>query len=165
MHPEFSVRCITHSHLLVVLWLHSSVDPPDSQWGPAVERVIEARRASKVTLRDTRQLVISDGGAPNTTQRQRFFRDFSAGLPSKVAVLTSALSNPVKRGVATALLWLNPAVRFYEPPAFEEALAYLDLTGSGAAIWSTYGELQQELKAVRSLQLVRRCLEPGLPLR
>jgi hypothetical protein len=162
MHPEFSVRCIAHPHLLVVLWLHSSVDPPDSQWDPAVERLIEVRRASKATLRDTRQLVISDGGAPNVGQRQRFFRDFSSGLPSKVAVLTTALSDPVKRGVATALSWLNPAVRFYEPPQFEEALAYLDLTSSRAAIWGAYGELQQELKTVRSLQFMRRCLQPGL---
>ncbi len=151
---ELSTSILEHEQFLVVLWLHTDIDPPASQWNTTVASLIELRQARKLAVERIRQLVISDGGAPNAFQRNRLTRDLHDGLPCKLAVVTTVLSNPIKRGIATALSWVNPSVRFYEPSGFLEALEYLDLADELDAIWREYQLLDTRIGPVRALRLI-----------
>src|SRR5688572_23544730 len=101
MAAELSTCILEHNRLFVVLWLHTAADPPANEWDPIVSALLEARRARLVHASLTRLLVLTDGGAPNALQRTRFTRDFHDGLQCPVSVVTTSLSNPVKRGIAT----------------------------------------------------------------
>jgi hypothetical protein len=161
MRAELLVSVVEHPRYFVVLWLHSELDPPKEQWDAAVERLSELRRARRLPVDRVRQLVVSDGGAPNALQRHEFVREFHEGLPTKVAVLTSVLeSQPVKRGIATALSWVNPSVRFYEPREAVEALIYLDLLEQRDAILHEYKRLQLKMRPLRDLSVVEFHLRP-----
>jgi hypothetical protein len=151
---ELSTSTIEHERFWVVLWLHTDVDPPPSEWDATVARLVGLRQTRRLAVERIRQLVISDGGAPNAFQRNRLIRDLHEGLPCKSAVVTTALSNPIKRGIATALSWVNPAIRFYEPPRFREALEYLDLANEIDAIRQEYQNLQKRLRPVRALKSI-----------
>ena len=118
----------------MVLWFHSDVDFSVSQWTAAIKLLLQTRRERGLSVDRIRALVITDGAAPNAAQRSEVMWDLYEGLPNKLAVLTLALSNPIKRGIATALSWVNPAIRFYRPTQFREALVYLDLTDQREAI-------------------------------
>jgi len=166
MFSELSTSVIELRRLVVVVMLHTEVDPTAGDWDRAMTHLTELRRARKVTVDRMRQIVVSDGGAPNALQRNRFLRNVYDGLPHKLAVVTSVLpSNPVKRGIATALSWTNPAIRFYEPEEFLEALGYLDLAGDGEAIWCEYQKLQALLVPVDTLRRIEAtALDRGTPL-
>jgi len=108
-----------------------------------------------------RSLVVTDGGAPNTKQRAQLAAAVNQA-PFKLAVVTTVLENPIKRGVATALSWLNPAIRFYVPSQFHDAVHYLGLAAHTDAVWRQYGELASELpRADKTLPLIARAT--GLP--
>jgi len=143
MREELATSLFSHPEFLVVLWLHTELDPPDGQWSAAVERLASARRSKGVALDCVRTLVISDGGSPSAAQRVQVMRDLHEGQPSRVAVVTLSLSSPVKRGVATALSWINPSVRFFQPARFQDALLYLDLVEHRREIEREYRELNE----------------------
>ena len=71
------------------------------------------------------------------------------------------LSNPFKRGIATALSWTNPAMKFFQPEETDEALRHLDLREARAAIWSEYGKLQRDAPRNATLGLIAAAT--GLP--
>jgi len=155
MREELATSILPHPLFLVVLWLHTEVEPPASQWATAVEQLVKARRQRGLGVDRVRSMVITDGGAPNPAQRVQIARDLHEGRPTKLAVLTLALSHPVKRGIATALSWVNPSIRFYQPTQFGDALAYLDLPDQGGAIQHEYQRLNARLNhLVRTLDLV-----------
>jgi hypothetical protein len=155
MREELATSIVPHAQFFVVLWLHTEVDPPADQWSGAIEQLVHARRQRGLSVDRLRSMVITDGGAPNAAQRAQTARDLHEGLPSKVAVLTLAMSNPVKRGVATALSWANPSIRLYQPKQLREALLYLDLVDERYAIELEYQRLHVRLnRLVRSFDLV-----------
>jgi len=156
MRSEFRTSILEHDRFMVVLWLHTEVEPPATEWASTVKRLGELRRTQKLPVSLIRQLVVSDGGGPGAVQRQQILDDFHDGMPSPVAVITHVLSNPVKRGMATALTWINPHVRFYEPSEFSKALEYLELTQSRKAIWREFHRLEGQLKPARALRLMKR---------
>lgn len=166
MRAEFLVSVVEHPLYFVVLWLHSEVDPPKEEWDAALERLTVLRRARRLPVDRLRQLVVSDGGAPNALQRRQFAQEFHEDVPTKLAVLTSVLaSEPVKRGIATALSWVNPSVRFFEPREAVEALIYLDLLDQRDAILHEYKRLQFKMRPLRDLSVVDFHLRPRWALK
>lgn len=137
-------------HLMLVL--HTTRDPSASEW---VEYERELRRLQQLHPHDMEQrvltLIISDGGSPNTEQRSRFQNELFGGRPAKVALLTNALSNPVKRGIVRALTWMNTGFRAFEPTDLEGALAYLGQPDLLEDVWSELCALQTRLPPVQTL--------------
>jgi hypothetical protein len=152
--PELAMSTLMQGELMVILWLHTQADPPDPEWDSAVSKLFGLRNARRLSADLIRQLVISDGGAPNALQRKEM-ADFFYGMPSKLSVVTPVLANPVKRGVATAVTWLNPASRFYEPPEMTQAIAYLDLTSVTSTLEAEFQRLQKQLPPIRTLAAVQ----------
>jgi hypothetical protein len=97
---------------------------------------------------------VSDGGAPNVSQRSRSLHEVQGGQPSKIAVVTTVLANPIKRGVATALSWVNPSIRFYEPSGVAKALQYLDIVDHASSVKTGLEKLELELGIVKALRLM-----------
>jgi hypothetical protein len=152
--PELAVSTLMQGKLMVILWLHTKIDPPDAEWDRTFSALCELRDAQHVTADLIRQLIITDGGAPNAVQRKQG-AEFYFGRPSKMCVVTTVLSNPIKRGVATALSWLNPAIRFYEPAQTADAISYLELTPLTQTLEAEFHKLQKQLPPIRALAAAR----------
>jgi hypothetical protein len=140
----------------VALWLHTEVDPPKDEWNAAVDALIADSKNVKTA--EMRHLVISDGAAPSASQRARMHKELAHEQPLRLAVITTVLSNPIKRGIATALHWANPEIRFFLPRDAKQALAHVDLAGETEAIWPRYLELQRALPPVKILNAVAAAL-------
>jgi hypothetical protein len=145
MREEMATSILPHPELLVALWLHTELDPPDHQWSAAVQSLVRERRTRGLAPNQLRYIVISDGGAPSGAQRVELFRDVHEGQPARVSAVTLALSNPVKRSIATAIAWVNPGIRFFQPARFQDALAYLELSDRRREIEREYRDLKQRL--------------------
>ncbi|MEJ7731171.1 MAG: hypothetical protein WKG00_18385 [Polyangiaceae bacterium] len=162
MARELALSILELGHRPLIMWLHTTVNPPADEWDAALETIVDHRAARNVAPSGMCHLVVSDGGAPSAKQRAQLLHAVWKGKPGKIAVVTPVLDNPIKRGVATALTWLNPLSRFYEPSGFRLALQYLDVTEHTDAIWNAYGELaQQLLPSNNALHLISTSV--GLP--
>jgi hypothetical protein len=140
----------------VALWLHTDVDPPKDEWNVALDHLIAETKTMRVD--QMRHLVISDGAAPSTAQRSRMNKELARDQPLRLAVITTVLSNPIKRGVATALSWANPQIKFFQPAQAHAALAHVDLADDVERIWNEYVELQSKLPPVKILEPVANAL-------
>jgi hypothetical protein len=109
------------------LWLHTANEVPKSEWDAPIARLLEFSREHPRDVASLRTLVLSDGGAPNAAQRAQVKNELLRGRGSKMSVITTALSNPVRRGLATAVQWMNPSTRFFLPRETSQALAHVDL--------------------------------------
>ena len=123
------------------LWLHTDKDVPQPEWDAALARLITFLREQRLSVADLRTLVLSDGGAPNAIQRARVRNEILKGHSSKSSVITMALSNPLRRGLATALQWMNPDTRFFLPRELSQALAHIDLAPWSGALAEHFAEL------------------------
>lgn len=150
------MRILRLGDLSVMLWLHTHVDPPADQFQEALAELGRHRRQHNVGLARVRSLVVTDGGAPGARQRAQLTTALDHS-PSRLAVVTTVLENPIKRGVATALAWLNPDVRFFLPDRFRDAVAYLELGIYEDRLWTELCALLSQLpRAEASLSLVAR---------
>jgi hypothetical protein len=147
-------------------WLHTAKNPPTQEWEACLAAARRAKRESGGDL-DLRSLVVSDGGAPNVKQRQEIFAGVLGGVRSPTAVITNSLTNPVKRGVATAIAWLNPAFRAFDPAMAREAFAHVGCQNPADrdAIWAALLELQRGLARVTTLEQAAAALGRPRPMR
>jgi hypothetical protein len=141
----------------VHLWLHTSEDPSAAMWDEAIATAGAIIERHNVSMRDYRGLVLSDGGAPNARQRSQLF-DMYQRQAAKSAVLTTVLSNPIKRGVATALQWMNPSMRFYQPHQAREALRILDVEDRWDEIAAALDALQTKIPPVAALAIAKHAM-------
>ena len=147
---EMAITGLRAGRLLVFVWLHTQNDPTDQEWDTAFEAMRTRLSKEGVSLTEVRSLVISDGGAPGGVQRARIGREF----PTKASVITTVLSNPVKRGIATALSWVNPRSFFASPKEARRALEHLDLGDQWDVLAPAFLELQAKLPPNHTLELV-----------
>ncbi len=138
----------------VCLWLHTATDPSGQEWTAACAECKKLVERLKGDTSRVRSLVFSDGGAPSAAQRVQLFRDIFNGK-LQIAVVTNSLTNPIKRGIATALFWINPAFRVFEPRDINAALAHIDLPPDFAELYAQYSELQSRLPPVESLRIAQ----------
>jgi hypothetical protein len=147
---DMAITSLRIEGLLVFVWLHTRHDPSPQEWNAAFELMDVRRAQANVTPAEIRQLVISDGGVPGGVQRARMGRDY----PCLVSVISTMLANPIKRGVATALGWVNPKFLFCEPHELSNALQHIGLAGKWSELGPAFQELQQFLPANKTLEQV-----------
>jgi hypothetical protein len=148
---ELAMDIVELEGFMVVLWPHTSTDPPQWEWDAAMQRISDYIREHHVGLHTVRGLVFSDGATPNAKQRASLRAPMAKG---KSAIITTVLTNPMKRGIATALMWIFPSFAFFEPRQTKAALQYLDLDGQLQVLWKHFAALQQRLPPNATLELV-----------
>jgi hypothetical protein len=136
----------------VSLWLHTAENPSTDLWNEGMERISEVKKLLGGDPSKVRTLAISDGGSPNAVQRGQLFIDLLEGK-SKVAGISSQLSNRLMRGVAQAIAWLNPNFRAFGPEQFALALEHLELTEYREEIVAALHELQKAVEPIRTMSL------------
>ncbi len=150
---SMGINAISLNGLEVVIALHTQHDPQPEEWAHYIDTHINLKKKNAGDLSRIRNFVVTDGGAPNVKQRAMMSEAF--GAASKVAVITNALSNPVKRGVATAISWANPSFKALPPEQWRIALRHVDLEGHMQMVLLELARLQSKLPPVTSLaQLV-----------
>lgn len=147
--------------LWVHLWLHGETNPTAELWEGGLEHARRVMLARHAILRNYRGLVFSDGGAPNAKQREQLARGLLGGVPVRSSVVTNVLDNPVKRGVATALQWLNPLIRFYTSADVVQALAHIGLEDAWHDLLSHLHALQVGVVPVRALRDAEQVMRRG----
>jgi hypothetical protein len=139
----------------VILSLHTSVNPTPESWLRYLDVLRAVLKEHRGNVDELRSLVISDGGAPNAAQRKQVM-DVVHGKPNKIGVITNSLDNPLKRGVATALTWLNPAFRAVLPARWSEIFAHLDLHQHVDEVFLEFDAMQGKLPENTTLAEVKR---------
>jgi len=142
----------------VCLWLHTSRDPSDEVWKRAMAEHETARRRASSLGGEVKALVVSDGGAPTLRQRSLLTQVFDY-RPFKVSIVTTAMTNPVKRGIATAMRWFNPALSMFPPDEMPAALAHLGLGEYWPQLETQFRQMQGELPQIRALELAVRAMD------
>lgn len=160
MEMAFSVEDRGHLRLQVVM--HTAASPPADEWRRYEELLRQTKGAQGVDIGRMRVLVISDGGAPNTHQRHVVQNEIWEGRPVKMALLTNSLGNPIKRGIARALTWMNPDVSIFAPHDLSGALHHLGLAHDFDAVWARCVALQAQLAPLQTLKAIAERL--GLPI-
>lgn len=144
---------------LAALWLTSDKDPPAEDWAAAMALLSTTSQKTGVPLGAFKHLVITDAGAPSAKQRA----ELSKMAPGKVAVVTPALSNPLKRGIATAVTWLNPQVVFFKPEEFMGALDHIGVGRHRLAVWTCYRDLAKSAPPNSTLKSIARRFDLAWP--
>ncbi|MBL9106518.1 MAG: hypothetical protein JNL82_36680 [Myxococcales bacterium] len=119
----------------VVILVHSKDAPADDEW----EEYIRDVRTWAPTIRAV--LVISEGGGPNSLQREQMEHALDRErFKGKTAVVT--LSR-VARGIVTALSWFNPNIKAFSTIQIPAALEYLEVPKPD------HDAIQKEIRALR----------------
>jgi hypothetical protein len=150
---QFAMRVVPVRPMAVALWLHTKADPPQAEWEAALAEVERFAQVQALPPERMRVLVVTDGGGPNARQRAQLAAN-AAMSKAKTAVVTTALSNPIKRGMATAVHWLNPETDFFQPAQLSDALAHVDLAAERNRLWTELLDLQKGLPPVETLRLL-----------
>jgi len=141
----------------VILQVCTSRDPPASEWTEYIGQFRAHCKRGAVAHDRVRILVVTDGGAPSLAQRtelREVLNELYAGKPIKSSVVTTVLTNPIKRGVATALQWFNPAMHFYTPAQWSAALGDLGLTSDAERIWKELQQLEQGVGPLSTMAMI-----------
>jgi hypothetical protein len=136
--------------LVVLVFLHTAEDPVPEEWAGGMRLWKELRAELKGDFSKSRSLVVTDGGAPNARQRAEMNEVF-AGQPHKIVVITNSLSNPLKRGVATAIGWVNPSFKAVGPDQWWSALQHTDLLQESERLLQELQRMQATLAPVKTL--------------
>ncbi|MEY2937243.1 MAG: hypothetical protein RL033_7992 [Pseudomonadota bacterium] len=151
--PQTAFRMIQVGHLHVGLWMHSERDPSAEEWTASCRAFRKLRESCGESTGTLRSLIVSDGGGPNSQQRAQFFREAQI-TQYPTAVITNALDNPIKRGIATAISWTNPRFRAFDPERWWQAFQHVGLADKIARVWSELAELQAQLPPNQTFQLI-----------
>jgi hypothetical protein len=146
---ELAFKVVERHGVRVALCLHTINPPPQHEWDAVMHELGHAGPQSQ----PPRLLVVTDGGAPDAKQRSQL-RDLWNGQSIKVSAIVPGYGNAVKRGVMTALSWLNANLKFFTPDEVEAALSHVDLSGELPGLWQDWLAIQRLLPPVRALRLI-----------
>jgi hypothetical protein len=150
--------------LAVSVWLHTEEDPLDAEWQSGLDQMHAMVLGIGNELHRLRNFVISDGGAPSAAQRKELNGRIYRNIPSKLGVITP-LHSPLKRGIATAIAWMNPAFKAAPVENWREVLRHLDLDGETATLLAICRDLQKNIPVLKTLtQLELRAAAFAQPL-
>lgn len=156
MSMEMSLKIVDRGSYVLALWLHTSNDPSDTEWRDACRRLTELRMKSPDRFERLRQIVVSDGGAPNQTQRALVHAESFGKKAVKLSLITIVLDNRVKKGISTALSWLNPGFKPFSPDQLDAALAHVDFAGD-YGLFREYADMQVSLgKPIETLHRINK---------
>ena len=145
--------------LVVGAMLVSELDPPHREWDRALEDLLHYLEQHAIDTEHVRMLSITQGGSPDTRQRAGLKKAFEGRHP-KVGVISAALDSPLKRGIATAIQWINPQVALFAPEQARAALTYLDLEHAAEKILEEYAALERRIRPLPVMQAVAQGLAP-----
>jgi len=122
-------------HTLVVV--HGATHPNDVDW----EIYLAALRRNIAVIEA--QLIVTDGGSPNSAQRRASLEP-AAGRPvPPTAVVTSSV---LARGAVTALSWfMKDRIRAFRQSEFDEACAFIGTTAEKGVLRDTVTRLRATL--------------------
>ena len=117
--------------------VHGATHPSDADW----EIYLAALRQNKDVIEA--QLIVTDGGSPNSAQR-RASLDLAAGRPMpSTAVVTSSV---LARGVVAALSWfMKDRIRAFRRNEFDEACAFIGKSAERSVLRDTVARLRATL--------------------
>jgi hypothetical protein len=117
--------------------VHGATHPNDADW----EIYLAALRRN-ITVIEA-QLIVTDGGSPNSAQR-RASLEIAVGRPvPSTAVLTSSV---LARGVVAALSWfMKDRIRAFRRNEFDEACAFIGATADKGILRDTANRLRDTL--------------------
>jgi hypothetical protein len=137
--------------------LVSELDPPTPEWDQAIEHLIRYLQRHETPVERLRLLTITQGGSPTTRQRAELKVAFEGRHP-RVSVVSAALDSPLKRGIATALQWINPQVGLFAPSQVLEALEYLDLTHAQDKVLQLFLDLERQMRPLPVMRVIAQQL-------
>jgi len=137
--------------LELLLCLDTVHDPTPAEWQRFLELLENAKKKGGGDISKVGFLVVTDGGAPNAKQRESMTS--VAGGPFKLVAISNSLSNPIKRGITTAISWVNPLFMAVRPDQWRDGLRHLRLEGQIQTILVEFERLQRRLPPVNSLAL------------
>ena len=132
----------------LIVTLHGTQSPSTEEW----DEYVKALRKISVTEADPtrlRNIVFTDGGAPNSVQRKAV-NDIVSSKSVRSAIVSSS---PLVRSVVTAFSWFNSSIKVYQPDEVEEAFQHLRLSAYEIEITRrrlTELRAQIELRSVRA---------------
>jgi hypothetical protein len=125
---KMGAKLVAVGDLQVGVWLHAASDPAAEEWSASCHNVADFGKANGGDFTRFRALFVTDGGTPDARQRKELFRDALGGYPAKMSIITEAVAtSALKRGIATALGWMNPNFRVFEPTELGLALEHIDI--------------------------------------
>jgi hypothetical protein len=148
------MRTLKLAGLDVLVYLHTPPDPTPAEWAASMKVLVELKQKNGGDISRILSLVVSDGGAPDTKQRAMLLQEILEGRPQKIALITNTLGNPIKRGIVTAISWVNPAFRAVPPERWAEALRHIGLEGKIDALLEELRLMQAALPPVKTLALL-----------
>jgi len=137
-------KVVTFGDIVVGLMLIGPRDPADFEFFGVMDSLSRNMTAVGAQLESVRLMTITDGGAPTVRQRGKI-SEWLGGRRMKVCVVSSAYDNPIKRGITTAVQWINPDLGFFRPREVRQAVAHIDLGADLSRIWGEYQSLEQLL--------------------
>jgi hypothetical protein len=144
----------------VVVVVHTSLPPSNEEWNSYMQTVVAAGRAHSGDLMRCRQLVMTDGGGPNSAQRAAAQKTAAQvnGEAMPVAVVSSST---LVRGIVTAFNWFNMNMKVFSPVDVRAAFDFLRVKESTVqAIWAALDSIQDELGIVETIQVARDAFKP-----
>lgn len=156
---EMAFKIVPQGECYVLLWLHTSQDPPANEWKGALAEVEALKQRLGNKISNIRSLAITDGGAPDAVQRQQLYIESLASQTISSAAVSTVLRNPVKRGIVTAIFWLNPNFKVFPPDRFALAIEHLGLGAHVDVMLKELQSLQEQLPPSETLRLIQEHLQ------
>jgi hypothetical protein len=165
---KMGAQLVAVGDLHVGVWLHTRTDPAADEWSASCRGVAELAKAKGGgDLSRFRAFIVTDGGTPDALQRKELFQDALSGYPAKMSVVTEAVAtSALKRGIATALGWMNPNFRVFEPTDLPLALDHIGVDMARFdPIWECLAFLQRSLEQNTTMRRMaaRNRLAPSIP--
>jgi hypothetical protein len=149
---EMAFTTLARGRARLVICLHTHVDPPTPEWEYMLFE-LSALLAAAPDARQVRMLVVTGGGGPDAMQRAQLGKVWG-GRDLRVAVIVPGLGNAAKRGMMTALSWVNPSMAFFTPEQLPQTLMHLEQSEELAIVWRELVALQARLPPVETLQRI-----------
>lgn len=146
-----AMAIVTCGDFEVSAYLHTADDPRQDEWEAALSQIATMKKRRGGDLSKMRVFAVTDGGAPNSLQRRQLFIDMFEGQ-AKSAAVSHVLHNALKRGIVTAISWINPSFRAFTPNNLDQALSYMDVAGHGPQIMDELKRLQASLPKITTLE-------------
>lgn len=164
---KMGAQLIAVGGLHVGLWLHTGSDPSPEEWTASCRNVSEFAKSHGGDFSRFRAFMVTDGGTPDALQRKELFRDALGGYPARMSVITEAVvTSALKRGIATALTWMNPNFRVFEPSDLALALDHIGIElARFDPIWESLSSMQASMEQNATLRRIgaRNRIAPSIP--
>ena len=107
----------------LIVTLHGSRSPVAEEWDEYVKALKKISFSESDPTR-LRNIVFTDGGAPNSVQRKAV-NDIVSSKSVRSAIVSSS---PLVRSVVTAFSWFNSSIKVYPPDDVDGAFQHLNLS-------------------------------------